>query len=98
MFLKTSGLSAAFALVLLAAGGASAQDAMGAMAPMMSDDDLSKCVEQAKAITFPDVAMVAEHACHNIHNGHDAMGGEAMGGDALGGDAMMGGDAMAPKQ
>jgi hypothetical protein len=93
MFLKTSGLSAAFALVLLAAGGASAQDAMGAMTPMMSDDDLSNCVEQAKAITFPDVAMVAEQACHNIHNGHDAMGGEAMGGNA-----MMGGDAMAPKQ
>jgi len=62
--------------------------AMDAMAPMMSEDDLAHCLEQARAITFPDVAMVAEKACHNMHNGDDAMGG----------DAMMSGDTMAPQQ
>ncbi|UYO01098.1 MAG: pentapeptide MXKDX repeat protein [Devosia sp.] len=76
--------------------------AMDAMAPMMSDDELTLCLEQAAAITFPAVAEVAAQACHDVHNGHDAMGGDAMGGDAMGGDAMggdaMGGDAMAPKQ
>ncbi|MBO9587202.1 hypothetical protein [Devosia sp.] len=102
MSVKTTSLSAALVLALFMGGSVLAQDAMApatdgmamdAMAPMMSDDDLAKCVEQAKAISFPDVAMVAEQACHNIHNGHDAMGS-----DAMGGAAMMGGDAMAPKQ
>ena len=90
MFVKTASLSAALVLALFAAGPTLAQDAMStdAMAPMMSDDDLKTCLDQAMAITFPDVAMVAEEACHNLHNGQGAMGG----------DAMMAGDAMAPKQ
>lgn len=73
-----------------------AQDAMApaAMAPMMSEDDLKLCLEQAAAITFPEVAQVAADACHGVHNG--AVGADAMGGDAMGGDAM-GTDAMAPK-
>ncbi len=66
--------------------------AMDAMAPMMSDGELALCLEQAAAITFPAVAESAAQACHDMHNGHGAMGGDAMGGDA------MGGDAMAPKQ
>ena len=98
MFYKTASLSAALALALFSAGGAMAEDAMSPMAPMMSDADLTMCVTQAKAITFPEVAMVAEAACQTLHNGHDAMGGTPMGGDAMGGDAMRGGDAMAPKQ
>jgi hypothetical protein len=95
MFSKTFTLPAALALVLMAVAGANAQDAMSsdamagdAMAPMMSDDELAQCVDEAKAISFPAVAMVAEEACHTVHNGQDAMGG----------DGMMGGDAMAPAQ
>lgn len=95
MMIKTYTIGAAIGLSLLLAGAAQAQDAMAtdsmaadsmaadAMAPMMSDDELAQCVEQATAITFPDVAMVAEQACHDLHNGHDAMGGDAMGGDAM---------------
>jgi len=70
--------------------------AMDAMAPMMSDADLAMCIEQATAITFPDVAMVAEQACHTMHNGHSPMAGDAMGSDAMSTDAMST-DAMAPK-
>ena len=95
----TAGLLAA----LFATGSVFAQDAMApdamatdamapmatdSMAPMMSDDDLKMCVEQSMAITFPDVAMVAEAACHDLHNGHMPMAGDAMAGDAMAGDAM----------
>ena len=80
------------------AGDAMAQDGMAsdAMAPMMSDDDLALCLEQAAAITFAQVASAAEHACHALHNG-EPMAGDAMAGDARAGDAMAG-DAMAPQQ
>ena len=75
--------------------------AMDSMAPMMSDDELALCIEQAQAITFAEVAAAAEHACHAVHNGEhmgsDAMAGDAMAGDAMEGDAMAG-DAMAPQQ
>lgn len=88
--------SVAVTFALLAAGGVSAEDAMAtnsmsgdAMAPMMSDADLAKCLDEAKMISFPDVAMVAEQACHNMHNGHDAMGGDAMGGAAMATDSKM---------
>ena len=83
-------MSIAAALVLASAGAAAAQDAMStntmgssAMAPMMSDDDLAKCLEQARAITFPEVAMAAEQACHSLQNGEEVMGGDAMGGGAM---------------
>lgn len=84
------------------AGDAMAGDsmAMDAMAPM-GDDDLALCIEQAQAITFAEVAAVAEEACHGVHNGDpmagDAMGSDAMAGDAMAGDAMAG-DAMAQQQ
>ena len=82
---------------LFATASASAQDAMAPMAPdamapmagdamapmMMSDDDLKMCVEQSMAITFPEVAKVAEAACHGLHNGHAPMAGDAMAGDAM---------------
>lgn len=58
---------------------APATDAMapaGAMAPMMSNADLKKCLEQSAMITFPDVMKAASDACHGMHNG--AIGGDAM--------------------
>ncbi|ODT49699.1 hypothetical protein [Devosia sp. 63-57] len=91
MITRMFTLSAIAALMMLGVG-AQAEEAMSsgamksdgmAMAPMMSDADLAKCVEQAKAISFPDVAMVAEQACHDMHNGHGAMGGDAMGSDSM---------------
>ena len=97
--LATAGVSAQDAMAPDAmapmAGDAMAPMAGDAMAPMMSDEDLKTCVSQAMAITFPDVAKVAEAACHDLHNGHMPMAGDAMGGDAMAGDAMAG-DAMAP--
>ena len=94
MFTKTLTMAAVAGLALLLSAGVQAQDAMStdgmamdAMAPMMSDEDLALCVQQAKAITFPEVAMVAEMAWNNLHKGHGAMSG----------DSMMEGDAMAPK-
>lgn len=83
-------ISATAGLMLIFAGTVQGQDAMApdAMVPMMSDGELAQCIEQAKAITFSEVAMVAEQACHSLHNGQSAMGG----------GAMMAGDAMAPKQ
>lgn len=105
MFAKTIAAATTLGLVLMLSAGAQAQDTMAtdnmmadgmasdAVAPMMSDDELALCLEQAQAITFTEVAAAAEQACHDLHNGHDAMGG-----DAMGGDAMMGDDAMAPKQ
>ncbi len=65
--------------------------AMDSMAPMMSDEDLALCIEQAQAITFAQVAATAEEACHMVHNG------EHMDADPMAGDAMAG-DAMAPQQ
>lgn len=97
MIVKTASLSVTLALATFISGGVYAEDAMApasgamateAMAPMMSEDDLAKCVAEAKAISFTEVAMAAEQACHTLHNG----------GTAMGGDAMMGGDAIAPKQ
>jgi hypothetical protein len=94
MFTRTLTMAAVAGLALLLSAGVQAQDAMStdgmamdAMAPMMSDEDLALCVQQAKAITFLEVAMVAEMACNNLHMGHGAMSG----------DSMMEGDAMAPK-
>ena len=81
MSAKTFTLTTATCLALLLAGPAQAQDAMStdgmagdsmamdAMAPMMNDDELALCVDQARTITFPDVARVAEQACHNLHDG-----------------------------
>ena len=59
------------------AADAMATDAMAtdAMAPMMGDDDLKLCLEQAAMITFPAVMQVAADACHGMHNG---MMGDAM--------------------
>lgn len=94
MFAKTFAAALAAALILMPAGSAQAQDAMStdnmmadgmamdAMAPMMSDADLTLCLDQAGAISFPEVAMAAEQACHDLHDGHGSM---------------MAGDAMAPQ-
>lgn len=83
--LRTVSITAA-ALVGLAMP-ALAQDAMApdAMAPMTDDADLKLCLDQAAAITFPEVAKVAADACHAVRNA------------AMGGDAMGTTDAMAPK-
>ncbi|MBN9332897.1 hypothetical protein [Devosia sp.] len=68
----------------MGAGGMSAGNmAPEAMGPMMSEKDLQTCIEQAKAITFPEVAMVAEQACHALGEGKNAMGGGAMGNGAM---------------
>lgn len=103
--LRTFSL-AALATVALTAAPSFAQDAMAtdamatdamatdAMAPMMSDDDLKLCLEQAGMITFPTVMQAAADACHGMHNG---MMGDAMGTDAMATDAMAPADAMAPK-
>ena len=73
------------------AADAMATDAMAvdAMAPMMSDDDLKLCLDQAATITFPAVMQAAADACHGMHNG--------MMDDAMAPDAMAPADAMAPK-
>ncbi|WP_421951251.1 hypothetical protein [Pelagibacterium sp.] len=56
--------------------------AMESMASMMSDDDLALCIEQARAITFAQVAATAEEACHMVHNGEN-MDADPMAGDAM---------------
>ncbi len=56
--------------------------AMDSMASMMSDDDLALCIEQARAITFAQVAATAEEACHMVHNGEN-MDADPMAGDAM---------------
>lgn len=101
-------LTAAALLALLAPGAGMAQDAMAgdsmagdamagdAMAPMMSDEELATCLEQAGAIIFPEVAAAAEHACHDLHNGETIEGDSMMSSEPMAGDAM-GGDAMAPQ-
>lgn len=101
MFSKSVFAAVIFSLSM--SGALQAQDAMGsdamagdsmamdAMAPMMTDDELASCLEQAQAITFPDVVAAAEHACHAMHNA------EPVADDAMAGDAMAG-DAMAPAQ
>ena len=111
MFTKTIFAAAVLALTLPAAvqaqdamaGDSMASDsmasdsmAMDSMAPMMSEEDLALCIEQAQAITFADVAAAAEEACHTVHNG-EAMGSDAMAGDAMASETMEG-DAMAPQQ
>lgn len=88
MSTKLFAISALSVLLLSLGAAAQAQDAMspepmmdsmaGDAMSMMSDEDLAMCLEQAKSITFSEVAMVAEKACHDLHNGHDAMGGDAM--------------------
>jgi hypothetical protein len=100
MLVKFASLSAVLVLTVWTAAPTIAQDAMkagtmgadsmnsDAMAPMMSEDDLNRCLDEAMAITFSAVAKVAGEACHTLHNGQDSMGS----------DAMMGGDAMAPKK
>lgn len=82
-------------LTTLLAPGAIAEDAMAkdamamdAMAPMMSEEDMKLCLDQAMAITFPSVAMAAEAACKALKDGHGAMGGAMMGGDAMQGGVM----------
>lgn len=68
---------------------AMATDAMhtDAMAPMMSDDDLKLCLEQAGMISFETVMKTAVMACQSLHDG-EAAGGAMMGGDAMATDAM----------
>lgn len=86
MFSKFVAIAAVAGLSFGIPAAAAAQEAMGgdAMSPMMmSDEDLQMCLEQAGAITFPGVAMAAEQACHQMHNGEDAMGGDAMSGEAM---------------
>lgn len=94
MFAKILAPSATALMFIVMVTGPQAQDAMApdsmmsdGMGAMMSDEDLALCVEQAKGITFPEVAAVAEMACHSLQSGRDAMGG----------GAMMGGDTMSPK-
>lgn len=81
--LRTLSLSLAAVAALSFAAPGFAQDAMAtdAMAPAagammaddamapMSDDDLTLCLEQAAAITFPHVMEAATAACHGMHNG-----------------------------
>ncbi len=101
-------LAGAALFVALPAVPLLAQDAMesdsmaiDAMSPMtMSEENLALCLEEAAALSFPEVAMAAERACHALHNGemmHDEMTSTPMGGDAMEGDSMSG-DAMAPGQ
>lgn len=96
-------LAAATALALLAPAAGLAQDAMAgdAMAPMISDEELATCLEEAQAISFPEVAAVAEHACHALHEGEPMEGDSMMSGDSMESDSMEGdareGDAMAPQ-
>lgn len=91
--LAAAVLALALPVATIQAQDAMAGDAMASdsMAPMMSDDDLTLCIEQARAISFAHVAAIAEEACHAVHNG------EPMETDAMAGDAMAG-DAMAPQQ
>ncbi|ODT65840.1 MAG: hypothetical protein ABS75_30030 [Pelagibacterium sp. SCN 63-23] len=94
MSTKFLAISALSALLMTLGGAAQAQDAMAAdpmmdsmggdsMMATMSEEDLATCIAQAKAITFADVAMVAEKACQDLHTGHGAMGGDAMGSDSM---------------
>ncbi len=96
MKLFTRSIPATMMLAALSMPSAIAQDAMSSDAmggeAMMSEGELAQCLEQAAAITFPQVAAAAEQACHDVHN--TAMGGDAMGGDAMGGDAMKSDSAM----
>lgn len=95
--LRGIALAAAYTLVLMPAGFA--QDAM-ASDPMASgvvtpitDAQLASCLEEAGAISFPEVAYAAVAACHGLHRGMDVMGAvRAMSED----DAPMATDAMAP--
>ena len=59
---------------------APAGGAMMAGDAMMSDDELTLCLEQAGAISFPQVMEAASAACHDLHNG---MTGDAMAADAM---------------
>ena len=59
---------------------APAGGAMMAGDAMMSDDELTLCLEQAGAISFPQVMEAASAACHDLHNG---MMGDAMASDAM---------------
>jgi hypothetical protein len=91
MKLLTRSIPVAMVIAVLSMPGVMAQDAMSSDAmgggAMMSEDELTQCLEQAAAITFPQVAAVAEQACHDVHNA--AMGGDAMGGDAMKSDSAM---------
>lgn len=68
LLLAVSAAPNAFAADAMAAN-AMAGDAIG----MMSDADLALCLEQAAAITFPDV----------MHAANGMMGGDAMATDAM---------------
>ncbi|WP_152658823.1 hypothetical protein [Devosia chinhatensis] len=89
MSTKFLAISVLSALLMTLASAAQAQDAVAtdpmmdsmggdSMMATMSEEDFATCIAQAKAITFSDVAMVAETACQDFHKGHDAMGGDSM--------------------